>query len=692
MNDPHSAANFHAIRTVHISIDWKLSFIRKTLAGQVKLSMERERGLSGHSLEQIVLDCSVPAIRAIRSVTVNETNCEHYLVNGASNSPGQLAGSFTCDSLVIKLEGSLQLLDLFVVAIEYEIDGGKSSAMQWLTAADGSPFLFTQCQAIHARSLLPCQDTPSVKASYDAKVSIVDEKYADLTVLMSAVRVLPSEDSIEDACINGQEKNQSSQCNADSTDVTNGSILSENSTAKQHAFKQAMAIPSYLIALVAGRLEERIISPRCSVWAEPHVADAAHAEFAPDTEAYLRHAEDIAGPYLWNRYDLLVLPSSFPYGGMENPCLTFLTPSLLAGDGSLTDVVAHEISHSWTGNLVTACNWEHFWLNEGCTMYLERLILGRHLGEPYRQFDALLGQGELSEDVDFFESQGKHGLSVLVPDLSCADPDDAFSRVPYEKGFSLLYALECTIGRNAFESFFHAYIQHFAHRSISTEQWYAYLQDYCRQNCPPEVQSKLAAFDFDAFLKKPGHLPTCMPPFSDRSLIEVCECFAEKLLSAAKTTPSSSSVASELRTEFNALFAKQQMLVLDLLSKKSASGEINTAMLDNLDSILQLTSTPTSSSSSSSETTAGKACSNVEIVFRWIMLALRNGYTKAVPMAKDFVLRHGRMKYCRPVFRALAALDASMAKELFNANRNKYHPIAIMMIERDMASSVTNQQ
>lgn len=186
--------------------------------------------------------------------------------------------------------------------------------------------MMMQCEAIHARSLFPCQDTPAVKTPYSATVTAPSWCIA----LMSALQQGEGECDL---------------------------------SLRTVKWSQPVPVPSYLVALAAGELESREISPRVKVWAEPSVVDSAAFEFS-ETEAFLSTAESLTLPYVWGRYDVLCLPPSFPYGGMENPCLTFATPTLLAGDKSLADVIAHEIAHSWTGNLVTNCTWEHFWLNE----------------------------------------------------------------------------------------------------------------------------------------------------------------------------------------------------------------------------------------------------------------------------------------------------------------------------------------
>ncbi|KAH9503587.1 Leukotriene A-4 hydrolase [Bulinus truncatus] len=293
----------------------------------------------------------------------------------------------------------------FTVIIEY-VTSTEASALQWLgkeqTAGKRHPYLFSQCQAIHARSMFPCQDTPSVKFPFTAKIRAPKE----LTVLMSAKRI-------------GTEP------------VEKETQLQQQSLNKVFPFQ-----------VIWWPLD---IGPRTKVWSERELVNQAAFEFS-QTEDMLKTAESLMGDYVWGPYDILVLPPSFPYGGMENPCLTFVTPTLLAGDKSLADVIAHEISHSWTGNLVTNSSFEHFWLNEGHTMFLERKILGQLHGQLHLQLHAHEGWNALEEAVKTLTKAGNIAYSKLVPDLNGVDPDDAFSIVPYEKGFALLYSLETLLG------------------------------------------------------------------------------------------------------------------------------------------------------------------------------------------------------------------------------------------------------
>lgn len=273
----------------------------------------------------------------IDSVNVKANDCEVPLKFRVTDLVPDIGSKLTID-LPTKTVGEI------ILVIHYKTSP-SASALQWLSAEQTSgkknPYLFSQCQAIHARSIVPCQDSPSVKFTYNATVRHPN----DLTVLMSAIRL-------------GNE----------------GGITK---------FEQTVPIPAYLLAIAVGDLYSKRVGPRSHVWAEKNVLDEAAEEFS-DTETFITTAEAICGPYLWKIYDLLVMPPSFPFGGMENPCLTFVTPTVIAGDKSLVDVVAHEISHSWTGNLVTNANFEHFWLNEGFTVFVEQKIIGRLRGSEYR--------------------------------------------------------------------------------------------------------------------------------------------------------------------------------------------------------------------------------------------------------------------------------------------------------------------
>lgn len=478
------------------------------------------------------------------------------------------------------------------------------------------PYLFSQGQAIHNRTLFPCQDTPAVKATYRATVRVP----APFQVVMSANR-------------------------RTAVGAAGGRTTFE--------LAQDMAVPSYLVALAAGNLASRAIGPRSAVWCEPEVLEAAAWEFA-QTEQFVAAAEGLGGPYRWGRYDLLLLPPSFPFGGMENPCMTFLTPSLLAGDRSLVDVVAHEIAHSWTGNLVTNANWENFWLNEGYTMFLERKIIQRMEGEPARHLSALVGLAELEHALAEFPD-GAEGRR-LCPDLRSTSPDDIFSVVPYEKGHTLLFHLEELVGGPAaFEPCLRAYIEHFAGTPVHRASWQRFIVGYFA-GCPAAA-ARLATVDWEAWYTGTG-MPPVIPRY-DRSQLEAVEAFAAAWFREGRRKGAPDAFAESFTLN-------QRLMFFDVLDKLGPVAHPTLAELDAQYGLM--------------------ASGNVEILLRWLRLCLENAYAPAFLPAAKFATQHGRGKYCRPIYKLLFrhAASRALAVETFTVHRMFYHPWVRGLIAKEL--------
>ncbi len=475
----------------------------------------------------------------------------------------------------------------------------EASALQWLapaqTAGGARPFLFSQCQAIHARAVIPLQDTPRLRVRYTAELTFPRE----LTLVMAA---------------------------ADRGRRDDGALAT-------HRFELPQPIPPYLFAFALGDLASRELSPRSRVWAEPAIVDAAASEFA-EVEAMMTAAEAIFGPYDWERFDILAMPPSFPYGGMENPRLTFLTPTVIAGDRSLVSVVAHELAHSWTGNLVTNANAEHFWLNEGFTVYAERRILEVLHGPELAALRAALGRRELEESITRFADRPM--LTRLRTHLAGIDPDDAYSRVPYEKGYLFLCELEAAAGRDAFTRWLRSYLDAFRFGAVTTEDFEAHIAAAL-----PDV---LAKVDARAWLDGEGIPKAAQARTSAR--LDAIEALRGAVPPAAKGA---------------AWTPLEWTLYLESVARPAPE-----ATCRALDETFQLT-----------------ASTNFDVLVPWLRLALESGYTRAVPRAQEVLASVGRMKYLRPLYTALAA-DVRMrdiARATYDKNRASYHPIARQMVE-----------
>eukprot|EP01087_Luapelamoeba_hula_P010470 TRINITY_DN2774_c0_g3_i1.p1 TRINITY_DN2774_c0_g3~~TRINITY_DN2774_c0_g3_i1.p1 ORF type:complete len:450 (+),score=69.22 TRINITY_DN2774_c0_g3_i1:816-2165(+) len=429
---------------------------------------------------------------------------------------------------------------------------------------------------------------------------------------------------------------------------------SENGDKHTFNFQQQVPIPSYLIAFAVGDLTSKDIGTRCRVWTEKSMIDAAAYELE-ETESYLQAAETLLPLYAWGRYDILVLPGSFPYGGMENPCLSFVTPTIIAGDRSLTSLVAHELAHSWTGNLVGCRTWEHFWLNEGCTVFLERKLVGRLFGEDQRQFRTFLGNSALIEAIKNFGSQPQ--FTTLVQDQKNVDPDDAFSSVPYEKGSQFLFYLEKLVGGPAvFEPFFKKYLENFSGKTLDSAEFKEFFLNYFNSLNAFEV-SKLSEIDWDSWFNKPGLPPVDMLSLFDTTLA------AESFALANKWKANDSSVSPD---DLKSWSSHQ---VVHFLEQIEAASEVTAETLQKMDVTYKLSE-----------------YRNYEIRFHWYMAGIKHGYEPVYPLAVQMLREQGRMKFVRPLYRELAKTERGKALAIatFAEQKDNYHSIASKMVSRDL--------
>ncbi|KAI9010769.1 peptidase family M1-domain-containing protein [Hyaloraphidium curvatum] len=625
--DPNSASDTDAFVVIESHYDWLVDFDRRIVSGYVEHTVNVRADAS-----ELILDTAGLVVHGASILSGRE---------GFLPIPFELLPPDPPYGRALKLSVTVPPKSLIKVRVDYETTA-EGTALQWLsneqTVGKKHPYLFTQCEAIHMRSLAPVQDTPLVKSAYTATVRVP----AGMTALMSAV-----------------------QDGEPTKETKDGRELSV------WKWKQKVAIPAYLVALAVGNLASVDVSPRSRVWSEPEVVKAAAWEFE-ETEKFLAAGEELVGEYVWGRYDLLVLPGSFPYGGMENPCLTFVTPTLLAGDRSQVDVVAHEGAHSWTGNLVTNAGWGHFWLNEGFTVFLERKIVGRVYGAAEQQLSALLGLEALKADVDNMGETNE--MTKLVKDLRGKDPDDAFSSVPYEKGFNFLYFLEQLLGGpEVFEPYLKHYIARFAYKSLTTDEWkadlFAYFADPKNPGAGPAATEKLEnGVEWDAWFFGLG-----MPPVKnkfDDTLAKEADALAARWKEAMASAPADTAAAPAYYAglfkpddiaDFN---SAQRMRWLDQIGD---AAPLPVVALDSLDAIYGM----------------GRI-KNSEVRFRWENACLKSSYEPVLPSVRDFLGLQGRMKYIRPLFRALNRYRPETARAWFAELRETYHPIAASLVAKDL--------
>jgi aminopeptidase N len=492
------------------------------------------------------------------------------------------------------------------VLIRYQTSP-SAQAMQWLhpaqTKGGRHPYVFTQCQAIHARSIVPCQDTPRIRVRYEAKLNIP----APLKAVMAAAHL-----SREDL----------------------------DAGRARETFTMPQAIPTYLLAFAVGNIASKDIGPRSRVYAEPETIDAAAWELA-DVDRMLTTAEKLFGEYVWDRFDVLLMPPSFPYGGMENPRLTFLTPTLLAGDRSLVNVVGHELAHSWTGNLVTNATLNDFWLNEGFTVYAERRILEALEGTESVALQAAIGRKHLETDMARL-SKIDPKLTRLKTDLAGLHPDDVYSIVPYEKGYLFLLSIEQTIGRERFDRFLKDYIAQFRFQSITTEDFLAFLRS--------QLGADAERIDTSPWIAGSG-LPSTTPVIRSQKL-ERIERIAESWRAGERPSPAS----------LSALGPTEWQTLLSSLPRRMSPQDC--AFLDGSFHLGEV--------------------KNAEIRVAWLAIAAASGYAPAQEAIRGTLRSVGRMKYLRPLYTALVEQGAegrAFARRVFEEAKAGYHPVARQVIE-----------
>ncbi|KAG8531520.1 uncharacterized protein KY384_003149 [Bacidia gigantensis] len=420
-----------------------------------------------------------------------------------------------------------------------------------------------------------------------------------------------------------------------------------------YSFRQDIPIPSYLFALASGDIAKASIGPRSTIATSPELLEAAKWEFEQDTENYIQSLERIVYQYQWSEYNLLVLPPSFPYGGMENPVYTYVTPTTVSGDRENVDVVAHELSHSFSGNLVTAATWADFWLNEGWTTYLERRLQAALFGEPHRDFSAIIGWKALCESVKEFGDH--HEFTKLIPDVSGKDPDDAFSTCPYEKGYTFLSYLESQVGKEKWNQYIPHYFTTFARRSLTSDEFKQDLHTFFASDSA--ATAMLNAVDWHQWFYSPGLPPK---PTFDTSLADVCYSLAAQWeqIGSRVFKPSQDDIAGWKANQVVVFLNAVQDFVEPL-------GEENAQKMG--------------------ETYGFFKSSNTEITARYFGVGLRSRAKVVYQPTADLLGDVGRMKFIRPLYKQLNAADRELALATFEKNKDFYHPICRSLVEKDLA-------
>lgn len=587
--DAHSRSNPAEVRVRHLRLDLDVVFEDKALRGTAVLELDRiEPGATHLRLDTRALD--------VGSAEAAEGDGPWAPAPFSLEPADPILGS----GLAIELPRRADR-----VRIRYATRP-EASGLQWLgpaqTAGRAHPFLFSQSQAIHARSWIPIQDSPGVRITYEAVIRTAPE----LRAVMSAA--------------------------GNSTGPRGG----------VYRFTMPQRIPPYLLALAVGDLDFASLGPRSGVYAEPSVLASAAHEFA-DTERMMEAAERLYGPYRWDRYDILVLPPSFPFGGMENPRLTFATPTVLAGDRSLVALIAHELAHSWSGNLVTNATWSDFWLNEGFTTYIERRIVEEVYGKEAATMEASLGRQDLRDEIERLEDRDE----ILHINLAGRDPDDAATRLPYEKGSLFLRALEETFGRARFDAFLRGYFDRFAFQSVVTADFLAEL----REKLLAGDGKELSAAAIHEWVERPG-LPTEAPNPTSAAL--------ERVVRAAEDW-SAGRLASR-SIPWPGWSTQERLQFLRRLPFPLAGDRMR-----ELDFALGLT-----------------ASANAEIAFQWLLHALRSGYGGSDARLEEFLVSIGRRKFIKPLYEELVKSETGRARALaiYRRARPGYHPIAVDTVDR----------
>ena len=580
--DQHSFSNPADVEVKHIDFDFNVNFKDKVIFAEAIYKLNQKKG------RKLILD-------------IKDLNIHKVYIGERKESPGlKYVISKQVPHLGRAMTIDLPSDDTKEIKISYSTQP-QSAALQWLsrfqTASKNHPFLFTQGQAILTRTWIPCQDSPGARITYTAKVKVP----YPLMAVMSA---------------------------ENPTEIAGNGI---------YHFKMEQPIPPYLIALAVGDLQFANLGRNTGVYAEPKILASARNEFS-DVQRMLDAAENLYGPYQWERYDILVLPPSFPFGGMENPRLTFATPTIIAGDRSLTALIAHELAHSWSGNLVTNATWNDFWLNEGFTVYFERRIMEELYGKEYADMLALLGYQDLQSEIEHLGH--KHSDTHLKLSLVNRDPDDGMTDVAYEKGAYFLMLLEQKVGREKFDAFLKEYFEAHKFQTMTTEEFINILNEKL-------INPNNLNVDIEAWIYGPGIPDNCPVAISDK--FKNVEAHIAKLPAKIEK-----SITDEWTTHEWLHFIRH------------LPGNMDTKEIKKLD-----------------DQYAFSHSGNSEIKAAWFEYCLNNGYgNEVLSELEAFLIEVGRRKFLEPLYGAMKTNGLNdEAQRIYKKARSNYHSVSIGTID-----------
>ena len=596
--DIHSYARPEVARVTHVALDLLANFRDKRMEGSATLDIET-RGQG----DEIVLDTKG---LEIASITNTQGQPLQFAVGQADENLGA--------PLTVKLNGAKR------IKINYK-SAPDAAALQWLTpeqtAGKKQPFLFSQGQAILNRTWIPTQDSPGIRQTWEARIVVPQQ----LRAVMSGENLSP-----EGEAVNG---------------------------GKAYRFRMDKPVAPYLIALAVGDIAFQSLGERTGVYAEPSTLKAAANELA-DTEKMVAAAEKLYGPYRWGRYDMIVLPPAFPFGGMENPTLTFLTPTMIAGDRSLVSLIAHELAHSWSGNLVTNATWSDFWLNEGFTSYFENRIMESLYGPERAVMDQALNWEDLNTEIKGMEGGMSSPGSKLHIDLTGKDPDDGMTGVPYDKGAAFLRLMERTVGRERFDAYLRSYFDRNAFQPMTTK---VFLEDL-RKNLIKGDQALEQKLKIDEWVFQPG--------IPDNAIVPQSPEFA-RVDQAAK---SFATAGAPEALRFATWGTSERVRFLNALPRK-----LPPERLAALDRTFDLSNT-----------------GNSEVLFAWLRLAIAHRYDPAVPAVERVLTSQGRRKFVAPLFTDLVAQaewGRPIAERIYAKARPTYHAVTGGTVDQTLGRAGT---